>query len=98
MSTLSLLGHEAVQKELALRPDQTEKVHDLLAEVRAEWKQQMQAARGTARGDENSSGEERPHRFRRDAVEVRRDFQEREREVPRKLAEILDGPQQCAAA
>ncbi len=95
VSTLSLLGHEAVQKELALRPEQTEKVQNLLAEVRAEWKQQMQAARGTARGDQNSSGEERPHR----SGEMRSKFAEISKNVNEKfrakLAEVLDAPQQA---
>jgi LTXXQ motif family protein len=94
VSTLSLLGNEAVQKELALRPEQTEKVHDLLAEVHAEWKQQMQAARGTARGQENSSGEDRPHR----SGESRSSFAGISKSVNEKfrakVAEILDAPQQ----
>ena len=94
VSTLSLLGNEAVQKELALRPDQTEKVHDLLAEVHAEWKQQMQAARETTRGQENSSGEDRPHRsgdMRSKFAEISKSVNEKFRG---KVAEILDGPQQ----
>jgi hypothetical protein len=95
VSTLSLLGHEAVQKELALRPEQTEKVQGLLAEVRAEWKQQMQAARGTARGEENGSGEDRPHRsgeMRSKFAEVSKNVNEKFRA---KLAEVLDAPQQA---
>jgi Spy/CpxP family protein refolding chaperone len=94
VSTLSLLGNEAVQKELALRPEQSEKVHDLLAEVHAEWKQQMQAARETTRGQENSSGEDRPHR----SSETRSNFAGISKSVNEKfrgkVAEILDGAQQ----
>jgi hypothetical protein len=92
-STLSLLGNEAVQKELALNADQTEKVKDLVAEVHAEWKQQMQAARGPAGGDENSQGE-RPHR----SGEMRGKFAEISKSVNEKfrarVAQILDGAQQ----
>jgi hypothetical protein len=100
VSSLALLGHEAVQKELALRPDQTDKVHDLLTEVRAEWKQQMQAARGTARGDDNSSGEDRQRRSGENrSGEMRSKFAEISKNVnakfQSKLTEVLDGPQQA---
>lgn len=94
VSTLFVLGNEAVQKELALRPEQAEKVKDLLAEVHAEWKQQMQAARGAARGEENSPNAERSHR----SGEMRSKFAEISKNVNEKfraqVAEILDGPQQ----
>jgi Spy/CpxP family protein refolding chaperone len=94
VSTLFVLGNEAVQKELALKPEQTEKVKDLLAEVHAEWKQQMQAARGTARGEENSSNGDRSHR----SGEMRSKFAEISKNVNEKfrakVAEILDGGQQ----
>jgi len=95
VSTLFVLGNEGVQKELALKPEQTEKVKDLLAEVHAEWKQQMQAARGTARGEENSSNGDRSHR----SGEMRSKFAEISKNVNEKfrakLAAILDGPQQA---
>jgi Spy/CpxP family protein refolding chaperone len=95
VSTLFVLGNEAVQKELALRPEQTEKVKDLLAEVHAEWKQQMQAARGTARGEENSPNGDRAHR----SGEMRSKFAEISKSVNEKfrakVAEVLDGRQQA---
>lgn len=94
VSTLAVLGNEAVQKELALKPEQADKVKDLLSEVHAEWRQQMQAARESARGDENSSGENRSSR----SGEMRSKFAEISKNVNEKfrakVAEILDGTQQ----
>jgi hypothetical protein len=92
---LFVLGHEAVQKELALRPEQTEKVKELVAEVHAEWSQQMQAAGGGHRGERNPSGEDRQKQFG-EMRSKRADFAKNVNEKFRsKLAEILDAPQQA---
>jgi hypothetical protein len=93
VAPLSVLGHEAVQQELALSPEQTDKVHELLAQVHEEWSRQMEAA-GGGRGERNQSGEDRQQHF----AESRSKFAEISRNVNEqfrgKLAGILNPAQQ----
>jgi hypothetical protein len=93
VAPLLVLGHEAVQKDLALRPEQAEKVQELVAQVHAEWKAQMQAARGGDQGSANSS-DDRRQRFgemRSKRAEIFNNVNEKFRG---KVAELLDPAQQ----
>ncbi len=89
-----VLGYDAVQKELALKPEQTAKVNALVAEAREEWSQQMQAAGGGSRGQRNLSSEDRQNRY----TEMRSKFAGISKNVNEKfrskLAGILDTHQQ----
>lgn len=94
VSPLFVLGHDAVQKELALKPDQAEKVKELVAQVHAEWSRQMQAAGGGRRGEPSASGEDGHRQFsemRSKRADIAKNVNEKFRA---KLAEILDVPQQ----
>ncbi len=94
VAPLFVLGHEAVQTELALRSEQTGKVKELVAEVHAEWSQQMQAAGGGHRGERNPSGDDRNKQFsemRSKRADIAKNVNEKFRA---KLAKILDAPQQ----
>jgi hypothetical protein len=89
-----VLGHQAVQQELGIRPDQTEKVNQLVAEAREEWSQQAQAAGGGSRGRRNSTTEEgqtRPADTWSKLAAVSKNVNDKYRS---KLAEVLDKPQQ----
>jgi hypothetical protein len=94
VAPLFVLGHEAVQKELALTPEQTDKVKQLVADVHEEWSQQVQAAGGGSRGNRDQSREDRQKRF----TEMRSKYAAITKNVNDKyrgrLAEILDKPQQ----
>jgi hypothetical protein len=94
VSPLFVLGHEAVQKELALRPEQIEKVNQLIAEARAEWKQQLQALGPDHFGDQNSYGAERPSRFAESRSRLAAVSGNMNEKFRSKLAEVLDGAQQ----
>jgi hypothetical protein len=93
VNSLGVLHDEAVQQELALSPEQTDKVHELLDQVHEEWSRQMQAA-GGGRGERSQSGEDRPRHF----AESRSKFGEISRNVNEqfrgKLASILNPAQQ----
>ena len=93
VNALGVLHDEAVQQELALSPEQTDKVQDLLAQVHEEWSRQMEAA-GGGRGERSQSGEDRHQHF----AESRSKFAEISRNVNEqfrgKLASILNPAQQ----
>jgi hypothetical protein len=95
VAPLFVLGHDAVQKELALNPEQADKVKQLVAEVHEEWSQQMQAAGGTSRGDRDQSKEDRQTHF----AEMRTKMADISKSVNEKfgsrIAAILDQPQQA---
>jgi Spy/CpxP family protein refolding chaperone len=60
---ITVAGNPAVQKELALKPDQAEKIKDLAQDVREEFMQQMQASGlGGRGGGQDLSPEERAKR------------------------------------
>lgn len=89
-----VIGHEAVQKELALKPEQIAKVKELVAEVREEWTQQIQAAGLDSSGQQNLSREDRQKRMaemQSKRAEMSKTVNDKFRS---KLAEILDKPQQ----
>jgi hypothetical protein len=89
-----VIRHDAVQKELGLTQEQVAKVKDLVAEVHEEWTQQIQAAGGGFRGQQNLSREDRPKRIaemRSKQAEIASNVNAKFRS---KLAEILDKPQQ----
>lgn len=89
-----VIGHEAVQKELGLKQEQIDKVKQLVAEVREEWTQQVQAARGDLGGQQNLSRKDRQKRM----AEMQPKWAVISKNVNDKyctrLAEILDKPQQ----
>jgi hypothetical protein len=94
VAPLAVLRDEAVQHELALSPEQTDRVHELLAQVHEEWSRQIQAAGGGWRGERNQSGEDRQQHF----AESPSKFAEISRNVNQqfrgKLAGILNPAQQ----
>jgi hypothetical protein len=94
VAPLFVIGHDAVQKELGLTQEQVAKVKDLVAEVHVEWTQQIQAAGGGFRGQQNRSREDRQTRIaqmRSKQAEIASNVNAK---YGSKLAEILDKPQQ----
>jgi hypothetical protein len=91
-----VIGYEAVQRELALKPDQVDRVKELVAEVRGEWTQQIQAA------GLDSSGSRQQNLSREDRQKWMAETQPKRALISKnvndkfrtKLAEILDKTQQ----
>jgi Spy/CpxP family protein refolding chaperone len=81
-------ANAAVQKELALKPEQAEKLKDLAQDVREEFMQQLQAAGGGG-GGQDQSPEER-EKMRAKMVEIRKSVNEKF--LP-KLKDALDAAQ-----
>jgi hypothetical protein len=89
-----VIGYEAVQKELRLKPDQVDRVKELVAEVREEWTQQLQTAGLDSSGQKNSSREDR-QKWMAETQPKRALMSKSVNDKFRaKLAEILDKPQQ----
>jgi hypothetical protein len=89
-----VIGHEAVQKELGLKQDQIAKVKELVAEVREEWTQQIQAAGLDSRGQQDLSRDDRQKRMAEMQPKwavISKNVNDKFRT---KLAEILDKSQQ----
>jgi hypothetical protein len=94
VAPLLVLGHDAVQKELALTPEQTDKVKQLVAEVHEEWSQQIHAAGAGSHGDRNQASEDQQKRhseMRSNMANIAKSVNDKFRG---KLAEILNRPQQ----
>lgn len=89
-----VIGYEAVQKELGLKSDQVDRVKELVAEVREEFTQQIQAAGLDSSGQQNSSREDR-QKWMAETQPKRALISKNVNDKFRtKLAEILDKPQQ----
>jgi hypothetical protein len=94
VNPLAVLRSDAVQQELALNPEQTNRVQELLSQVHEEFSRQIQAAGGGLRGDRKQSSEDRQQH----SAETRSKFAEISRRVNEefrgKLASILNPAQQ----
>jgi hypothetical protein len=89
-----VIGYEAVQKELVLKPDQVNRVKELVAEFREEWTQQIQAAGLNSSAQQNLSREDR-QKWMAETQPKRALISKNVNDKFRtKLAEILDKAQQ----
>jgi hypothetical protein len=89
-----VIGHEAVQKELGLKPDQVDRIKALVAEFREEWTQQIQTAGLDSSGKQNSSREDHQKWMAETQPKRALILKNVNDKFRTKLAEILDKPQQ----
>jgi hypothetical protein len=93
VNDLQVASNAAVQKELNLKPEQTEKLKDLAQDVREEMMQQIQAAGVSFQGLQDLAPEERQKRMAENQTkmaEVQKSINEK---FQPKLAEALDKAQ-----
>jgi hypothetical protein len=89
-----VIGYQAVQKELGLKPDQVDKVKEIVSEVREEWTQQIQTAGLDSSGQQNLSREDRQKWMAETQPKWASISKNVNDKFRAKLAEILDKPQQ----
>lgn len=93
VNDIYVASQEAAQKEVSIKPDQKEKIHDLSQDVREEVMQAMQSSGLSFQGLQDLSPEERQKKMAEMGAKMAEVSKTVNEKFAPKLAEILDKPQ-----